>query len=325
MRLVSSVWFDLPMQVDDARDPEPASVACIVEVALNGVTTKDVNPRVPRSPSEIATDALACIEAGAAIVHNHNDEFPWVDDGVHAAGPYIEAWKPVLAAHPDVLLYPTMASGGPGIAIERRWAHQVELARAGVCQVGLVDPGSVSFGLLDDRGLPMALDLVYLNTFADARYMVERCVELGLAPSISIFDPSFLRVALAFHHAGALPVGTLIKLYFGGNIPFGLPPTATSLDAYLAMLEGTGLPWLVAVLGGDVVSCGLAEAALQRGGHVRVGLEDYAGDRTPSNLELVQEAVELIEASGRRIATPTEARRILGLAPPSAEAAATRS
>jgi uncharacterized protein (DUF849 family) len=185
-------------------------------------------------------------------------------------------------------------------------AHQVELANAGVCQVGLVDPGSVSLGLLDDRGLPMALDLVYVNTFADARYMVERCAELGLAPSISIFDPSFLRVALALHHARALPPGALIKLYFGGSIPFGLPPTARSLDAYLAMLEGTGLPWLVAVLGGDVVKSGLAETALQRGGHVRVGLEDYAGDRTPSNVELVEEVIELIHATGRWAAAPNE-------------------
>jgi 3-keto-5-aminohexanoate cleavage enzyme len=51
-----------------------------------------------------------------------------------------------------------------------------------------------------------------------------------LAPSISIFDPSFLRIALAFHDAGALPRGTLIKLYFGGKrLPFGLPPTRASL------------------------------------------------------------------------------------------------
>ena len=299
------------MPTDDVELARAAP--CIVEVALNGATTKQANPQVPRSPSEITTDALACIEAGAAIVHNHNDEFLWVENGVHAAAPYLEAWQPVLAAHPDVLLYPTMASGGPGIAIETRWAHNVELAQAGVCQIGLVDPGSVSLGLLDDHGLPMPLDLVYVNTFADARYMIERCAELSLAPSISIFDPSFLRVALAFHEVRALPPGALIKLYFGGSIPFGLPPTAASLDAYLAMLDGTELPWLVAVLGGDVVNSGLAEAAVQRGGHVRVGLEDYAGDRKPTNVELIEQVIGLINANGRRAATPNETRLILGL------------
>jgi uncharacterized protein (DUF849 family) len=218
-----------------------------------------------------------------------------------------------LAAHPDVLLYATMASGGPGIAIETRWAHQIALARAGVSRMGLVDPGSVSLGPLDAEGLPAPTDLVYVNSFADARYMVERCTELRLAPSISIFDPSFLRVALAFRAGGALPRGSIAKLYFGGGIPFGLPPTRVGLDAYLAMLDGTGLPWSVAVLGGDVIGCGLAREAIERGGHVRVGLEDHAGPGTPTNAELVAAAARLVAACGRSVATPAETHAVLGL------------
>jgi uncharacterized protein (DUF849 family) len=292
------------------------TTACVIEVALNGATTKAANPNVPRTPAEITADALACIEAGATIVHNHNDEPLVTPDGVHSPAPYIAAWRPIVHAHPDVLLYATMASGGPGIAIETRWSHQVALAQTGLARMGLVDPGSVSLGPLDDAGVPAASDVVYVNTFADTRYMVERCAALGLAPSISIFDPSFLRVALAFHTAGALPPGGIVKLYFGGDaFPFGLPPTATSLDAYLAMLAGTGLPWSVAVLGGDVVGCGLARAALERGGHVRVGLEDYAGDGTPANADLVRGLARLVEDSGGTVATAAEANAILGIAP----------
>ncbi|WP_028064082.1 3-keto-5-aminohexanoate cleavage protein [Solirubrobacter soli] len=268
-------------------------MSAIIEVALNGVT-----PHAPRTPAEITADALACIAAGASIVHNHNDEPMWVDDGVHASEPYAEAWRPILAAHPDVQLYTTQASGGPGIAIETRWAHQEALARAGLLRVGLIDPGSVNLG-----------DRVYVNTLPDARFAVARCAALGLTASVSIFDPSFLRAALAL----PLPAGAIIKLYFGGEaLPFGLPPTEPSLDAYLAMLDGAGRQWLVAVLGGDVVGCGLAALALARGGHVRVGLEDYAGPRSPSNVELVREAAALIAASGRRVATPAETRALLG-------------
>jgi hypothetical protein len=69
---------------------------CIIEVALNGVVKKDVNPQVPRSPAEIVADALGCIDAGATIVHNHNDEYLWAEGGVHSAAPYIEAWGPIL-------------------------------------------------------------------------------------------------------------------------------------------------------------------------------------------------------------------------------------
>jgi 3-keto-5-aminohexanoate cleavage enzyme len=286
---------------------------CIVEVALNGITPKEANPNVPRAPAEVAQDALQCVRAGASIIHNHSDDSLWdPPDGVHAVEPYVEAWTPVLAAHPDVLTYPTMGSGGPGISIEARWGHHQQLLEAGLLRVGLVDPGSVSLGWLDDRGLPMPLDFVYVNTFADARYMIESCARFRLGPSVSIFDPSFLRVALAFHVAGALPHGAMIKLYFGGErLPFGLPPTRASLDAYLAMLEGTGLQWSVAVLGGDVVGCGLGEYALGRGGHLRVGLEDYAGARKPTNVELVEQVVELIERRGRRAATPRETQDML--------------
>jgi uncharacterized protein (DUF849 family) len=289
----------------------------MVEVALNGTTHPDVNPNVPRSPSEVAADAIRCVQAGASIVHSHTDDSLWHPaDGVHDPEPYIEAWRPLLEAHPHALTYPTMASGGPGIGIEARWDHHRRLVEAGVLRMGLVDPGSLSVGLLDDDGVPMALDLTYINTFADARYMVDTCDELDLVPSVSIFDPSFLRVALAFHAAGRMPRGAFIKLYFGGpDLPFGLPPIEPGLDAYLAMLDGTDLPWSVAVLGGDVIGCGLAEHALRRGGHVRVGLEDYAGDATPSNVELVQRLAELVQRSGRRVATPEEAEAYAGFRP----------
>lgn len=298
-----------------ATDRMSGADRCIVEVALNGITAKQANPNVPRAPAEVAEDALRCVEAGASIIHNHTDDSLWdPPDGVHAAEPYIEAWTPVLAAHPDVLTYPTMGSGGPGISIKARWGHHQRLLGTGVLRIGLVDPGSVSLGWLDHQGLPMPLDFVYVNTFADARYMVESCARLRLAPSVSIFDPSFLRVALAFHHAGALPPGAMIKLYFGGErLPFGLPATRASLDAYLAMLDGTGLPWSVAVLGGDLVGCGLAEHALERGGHVRIGLEDYAGERKPTNVELVERVAALIERGGRRVATARETEDLLGI------------
>jgi len=211
------------------------------------------------------------------------------------------------------LLYPTMASGGPGISIASRWRHNAELAKAGLCRVGLVDPGSVSLGFLGADGLPLPLDLVYVNTHADALHMFSQCAELGLAPSISIFDPSFLRVALAFASAGRMPPGAMLKLYFGGSLLFGLPPTRAALDAYLDMLAGSGLAWSVAVLGGDVVECGLAQLALERGGHLRVGLEDYAGPRTPTNVELVEEAAALAARCGRAVASIAETHRLLGL------------
>ena len=70
---------------------------------------------------------------------------------------------------------------------------------------------------------------------------------------------------------------------------------------------------MVGVIGGDVASTPLAELAIQRGGHVRVGLEDYSGPRKPRNVELVAEIVALAARSGRPIATSAEASSLFGV------------
>jgi uncharacterized protein (DUF849 family) len=286
----------------------------IIEAAINGATPKSRNPNSPRTPAEIAEVAIACIDTGAAIVHNHNDEGLLARDGVHAWEPYFEAWQLVVAARPGAILYPTMAGGGPGISIESRYQHVLRLAEAGVEGMVPLDPGSLDFGGLDPDGRPAAVEVVYQNTYADARFIVDTAHHFRLPCSVSIFEPGFLRVALAYHAAGALPAGSMIKLYFSGGRPgFGLSPTKAALDAYLEMLEGTGLLWSVAVLGGDVIASGLAKLALERGGHLRVGLEDYAGPGTPTNLELIEHAVATVRACGREPATTAEARSLLGL------------
>ena len=224
-----------------------------------------------------------------------------------AAELYLEAWRPILRVRPDVLLYPTV---GFGASIEERYAHVALLAEAGMLRVGLVDPGSVNLG-----------DFVYVNSTTDIAHEAGLCTQHRLAPSVSIFEPGFLRAALALHRDGRLPAGALIKLYVGGEhdyfgragATFGLPPTKAALDAYLEMLEGSGLPWSVAVVGGDLVASGLARLALERGGHLRVGLEDYAGTRTPTNEELVREAAALVRELGRPVASCAEAAELLGV------------
>jgi uncharacterized protein (DUF849 family) len=290
----------------------PPVAPLVIEAAVNGATMPDAQPHVPRSVAEVVADAVACFEAGAAIVHHHTDDGLLV--GRHATEPYREAWGAIYASVPDAILYPTMGGGGSHTDVRERYAHVEELADLGLLRLALVDPGSVSLGPLDADGLPMAIDLVYQNTFADARYMFDVCRARGLAAHVSIFEPGFLRVALAYHAHRRLPAAK-IQFYFGGDtLPFGLPPTAASLDAYLAMLDGTELPWMVGVIGGDVLAT-LAPLAIARGGHVRVGLEDYAGPDTPRNADLVRAVVALAERAGRRIATRAEAAELLRLPP----------
>ncbi len=300
------------------------SAPVIIEAAINGGTPKSRNPNSPRSVEEIAADAIRAVDSGAAIVHNHNDdpvigEAPRLRAGWHDPQPYVDAWRAVLDQRPDTIFYPTQASGGPGTDISVRLSHIAALDAAGVLGQGLIDPGCVALGGADEEGLPNDSDNVYINTYRDARGMFALANRLrggqGRGCSISIFEPGFLRVVLAYHKKGLVPPGSLVKLYFGGGDPlgFGMFPTEPCLNAYLSMLEGTGLPWSVALIGGDVVDRGLARLALERGGHVRVGLEDHHGPRQPTNTALIEELVSLCDEVGRPVATAGEARAILGL------------
>lgn len=289
----------------------------IIEAAINGVTAKSQNPHVPVEPDEIAADALACLEAGAAIVHNHIDGFGM--PGGAAAERYLEGWGPVLAKRPDALLYPTTNAGA---TVVESYAHIAPLAEAGVLRLSLADLGSVNLGGVGADGVPTG-DWVYRNSFADAHHMFELCERHRLGPSLAVFDPSWLRAILAWHRAGRLPAGSMVKLYFGGpdgylgGATFGLPPTETALAAYLELLDGTGLPWSVSVFGGDLLSSPLADAALARGGHLHLGLECHAGEgeavERPTNEALVRAAVTRAEAADRRVASPDEAAALLGL------------
>lgn len=295
-------------------DPAPV----IIEAAINGQTPKRLNPNVPRSSQELVADALRCLAAGAAIVHTHIDEIRVAPE--QAARDYESHFRPILERRPEALLYPTV---GFGETMEQRLAHQALLLESCSLRIGIADPGSVNLGGAGPDGLPLPNDFVYANSSRDIRTAFELCERLRLGPSIAIFEPGFLRHALAYQRAGRLPQGALIKFYLGGErgyagtgaggLGFGLPPSPWALDVYLEILGDAPLPWSVGVLGGDVFEHDLARHALERGGHLHLGLEDYAGPLQPRNEDLVRRAVELCERLGRPVASCEEAAKILRL------------
>ncbi len=282
----------------------------IIEAAINGFTPRTVNPNVPKTAAEIAADASACFAAGAAIVHNHGAVF---GDPEAVAAEYLAGWEPVLAGRPDALLYPT-ANVVDGVLDVR---HLALLADTGVLRVSLCDPGSLNLGGVDADGAPVG-SFVYTNSFDAIGVQMEQASRDRVGPSLAIYEPGFLRCALAWWRAGRLPRGSMLKFYLSTEqgymgAPFGLPATPAGLDAYLDLLGDCPVPWAVSVVGGDVVGSGLAQLAIERGGHVHLGLEFHAGDRTPTNAELVSEAVQVCERLGVRVATPDEAAELLDL------------
>jgi uncharacterized protein (DUF849 family) len=288
----------------------------IIECAINGVTSPEKNPHVPRKPADIVADAYRALDAGASVIHAHNSDFSL--RGEEAARDYLLAWQPLLARRPDTLWYPTLCGGSGAVEM---LSHIEPILRKVPLRFSVIDPGSTNLGGPGDDGLPQGI--VYANSYADIRYGFELCTRLGLAPSLAIYEPGFLQTVLAYHRLGRLPRGAMVKLYFGGpcgvfatqpGVTFGLPPTRNALLAYLDMLEGTGLPWSVSVWGGDLMTTPIARLALELGGHLHVGIEEfYSPDRTPTNEELVSEAAELVARVGRPLADSAAAARILDL------------
>lgn len=288
----------------------------ILELAINGETRKARNPHVPRSPQEIAAEGIACLAGGAGMLHNHIDD-PFLS-GQAAADEYAQGWSPILANDPGAILCPTMAAGSD---LAGRISHFAACARDHGARMAPLDPGSMNMPLSGGSAITANM-LSYVNSYEWIASVLKALCSLRLGASIGIYEPGFLRAAVAFHRAGKLPPGSFVKLYFFGGrnyfdgtecVGFGLEPSPNALEAYLEIIGNSGMPWAAAVVGGCVFTSGIAKLALERGGHIRLGLEDFAGERTPPNLELLGEVVSLARALGRRPAGSKGTARILGL------------
>jgi uncharacterized protein (DUF849 family) len=289
----------------------------ILEVALS--TNPRRNPHAPTTLAELTKEGLACIDAGASIVHMHLPDLNVPAE--EATRHYLDCFGPWLAHSPDALPLPT---NGFGDRMEDRFEHQFLLNDAGALQLAFVDPGAVIFGSPGPDGAPLPDGYVYYFNFDAMSYVIAEAGKRQMAMHFACFEPGWVRNVMAYWRAGQLPPGSFVKFYFGGDygvlargpgVTFGLPPTATALAAYREILdlEGCPLPWFSALVGGDLLSTPVAAATVEQGGHLRVGLEDHAGERNPTNLELVEEAVDLCGRLGRPVATPTQAREILGI------------
>ncbi len=293
-----------------------ADTPVILEAAINGMTSKEKNRNAPRSHEEIEHDALLCYALGATIVHAHNSDIALV--GAEAAEDYLAPWRRILDARPDALWYPTLTSA-PDMA--GRLEHIERIAAEIPLRMCAFDPGSTNIGMPGPDGLPAGG--VYGVSYDDCRFAFAFCDRLRMGPALGIYEPNSLRTTLAYHRAGKLPAGAMVKFYFGGEyglmstepgVSFGLMPTEHGLLAYLDMLEGTDLPWSVSVWGGDLMETPIARLALERGGHLHIGVEEfYAPDRSPSNEELMREAVALCDKVGRPVATTAQTAALLAL------------
>lgn len=267
-----------------------------LEVALNGGWGPHRQPGIPVTVRDIVAQGMACALEGAAIVHVHayDEASGRQRDDADTYARIIEG----IRGRCDCLVYPTIPLSGDTSAATR-FAAIEGLARRGLLECAVVDPGSVN---LDG--------FVYLNSDEHIRHGLALAARHHFHPGYAIYEPGFLRLGAKLARETAAPQ-PIYRFMFTEGLSFGFPPAEYALEAYLRLLAevAPGSPWMIAGLDVDILP--LAGTAAARGGHVRVGLEDAPLGSTRSNLDWVRAARSAIAGAGASLASPAEVRRTL--------------
>jgi uncharacterized protein (DUF849 family) len=281
-----------------------------IEVALNGRWGSKAPARVAHRRRGYHRRGVACVDAGAALLHVHAyDAGTEVDDpDVYAR--IIEG----IQGRVDAIVYPTKPS--PGIDLSgsmdphAQFATHDELGGRGLLECSVVDPGSINSTTYDavERDEPGD---VYLNPEANVREGLAFAARHGAIPSYAIYEPGFIRLGAALaERFSALPT-PIYQFMFSERFTFNYPPKPYVLESLHRLLtdEAGDAPWMLSGLGVDVTP--LIPRAVELGGQVRVGLEDAPLGSGRTNVEWVEHAGREIEAAGGTVASVADVREAL--------------
>lgn len=285
----------------------------IITCALTGGVALGPNSRhVPVTPEQIASEALASAEAGAAIVHIHVRDSSTGAPSLEVAL-FEEVVERIRERNRDLILNLSTGQGAryvppvddpqatkPGDTVlpaHQRATHVARL-RPEICSL---DVATLNFG-----------EIGFVNTPAHVRAIARIARDAGVKPELELFDTGHLRLALAMIEAGDLPQPPFFQFCLG--ISWGAPATAETMLLMRSMLP-EGAVWSAFGVGRHQMPT-VAQSVLL-GGHVRVGLEDNLylrpGELSPGNAPLVEKAANIVQALDAEVATPADARGILSL------------
>ncbi len=267
---------------------EPLIITC---APVGGEIMPDQTPHLPVTPEQLGQTAAAIREAGASIVHVHCRN----DDGTNTHD--VERFRAAFAAiraQSDLIV---QFSTGGAIGMTPQERSSILQLRP---EMATLTCGSVNFG-----------DDIFENSFPIMRGILARMREYDVKPELEIFDKGHLANARRLASEGVLTLPQHADFVLG--VPGGLEATVQNLCDLVDDLPA-GCTWTVAGIGRQQLP--LAMVAIAMGGHVRVGLEDnlyYSKGRLARNEELVARVVRIAQEAGRVVATPDQAREILGL------------
>ncbi len=265
----------------------------IITAALSGAeVTREQQPALPITPEEIAAAAHECAKAGASIVHVHGRN----DDGSPTQDK--ETYRKIINAireRCDIIVQ-VSTGGAVGMSAEERLAP-VTLSP----EMATLSMGTVNFG-----------DDVFMNHPADMEIFAKAMQEYGVKTEFEIFDTGMLTTLHRWIKKGMVTCPMHIDLVLG--IPGAMAGTPEAL-MYMTSQLPAGASWTAAGIGAAQLSLGTM--AILLGGHVRVGFEDNVyyrkGELATSNAQLVARIARISNELNRPVASPDEARAILGI------------
>ena len=298
----------------------------IVTCALTGGASPAGNPYLPKTPAEQVVSAVEAFNAGASVIHIHgrNPETGLAD----AEARFIaDAVAPIKQQCPGVIVNVSTGGSGkrydgdhifeenPKESVKGRIAVIAELAQKPETKPDLAsfNAGSPVIDIYSRSQKDWLLKFVMVHTFNDMAYMAQVMQESGVKPEFECYDVGMINNVLTLKDLGYVSDPLYFQCVMG--VMGCIPATPDNLLHMVRQIP-KGYPWSVCAVGGaeyPMVAMGLV-----MGGNVRVGFEDniYLNPGVPAktNAEMVEKAVRLARELGREIASPAEARRILGLA-----------
>ncbi|MCB1714896.1 MAG: 3-keto-5-aminohexanoate cleavage protein [Candidatus Competibacteraceae bacterium] len=295
----------------------------IITCAVTGaIHTPSMTPYLPITPDEIASEAIAAAEAGAAILHLHarDPETGKPDQTPEAFSRFLPRIKQATDAVVNIT-----TGGSPYMTVQER----VLPAATFQPEVASLNMGSINFGLFpllnkykdfkfewEKAHLEATRDLVFRNSFKDIEYILETCYGNGTRFEFECYDIGHLYNLAHFAERGLVKPPFFVQSVFGILGGLGThPEDVMHMKRTADRLFGKDYRW--SVLGAGASQLRIAAQAAAMGGNVRVGLEDSLwagrGNLAKSNADQVRMVRQIIEGLSLEIATPSEARELLTL------------
>ncbi len=270
----------------------------ILTAAITGAeTSRKDQPNLPITPEEQARDAVACYEAGARVIHLHVRE----DDGTptQRLERFEASINAIREACPDVIIQ-ISTGGAVGESFDKRIAP-LNLKP----DMGTLNGGTLNFG-----------SDIFINHPDDIVRLAETFKTTGVVPEVEVYESGMIDYIARLVKKGHI-VHEPLHVQFVLGVPGGMngsPRNVLYMAEHLKIQIPTAT-WAVAGIGRWHVPASLA--AMNNGGHIRVGFEDniyyHKGVIAESNAQLVARMRRIAEEIGRPIATPAQAREILAL------------